>query len=84
MQEENRLRVKEDGVDVLVGAGRVLGGGRHLEGPQEAGDEDLELLDILLLGLHHAEHQAAAQTCKACLTMLYNAWRRRYWRCLEK
>ncbi len=29
-----------------------------LEWSEEAGDEDLQLLHVLLLRLHHAEHQA--------------------------
>ncbi len=55
MEEEDGLCVQEDGVDVLVGAGRALAAGRHLEGAEEAGDEDLQLLHVLLLRLHHAE-----------------------------
>lgn len=62
MEEEDRLRVEEDGVDVLVGARRVLAAGRHLERPKEAGDQDLELVDVLLLGLDHPEHQAGKET----------------------
>ena len=58
MEEENRLGVEEDGVDVLVGAGGRLRGGGHFEGAEETGDEDLELLHVLLLRLHHAEHEA--------------------------
>ena len=58
MEEENSLGVEEDGVDVLVGAGRRLGGGGHLEGPEEAGDEYFQLFDVLLLRLHHSEHEA--------------------------
>ena len=58
MEEENGLGVEEDGVDVLVGAGRSLGGGGHLEGSEEAGDENLQLLDVLLLRLHHPEDEA--------------------------
>lgn len=57
VQEEKRLRVEEDAIHVLVGAGRLLARRRHLERPQEAGDEQIELLHVLLLGLHHAEHQ---------------------------
>ena len=40
--------------------GRLLGAGGHAEGPQEDGDERGELLDVLLLALHHAEHDAVA------------------------
>ncbi len=58
MQEEDRLGVEEDGVDVLVGARRALAAGGHLEGAEEAGDEDLQLFHVLLLRLHHTEHQA--------------------------
>ena len=58
MEEENRLRVEEDGVDVLVGARGGLGGGGHFEWSEEAGDEYLQLLHVLLLRLHHAEHEA--------------------------
>ena len=58
MQEEDGLRVEEDGVDVLVGAGRVLAAGRHLERPQETGDQDLQLVHVLLLRLDHSEDQA--------------------------
>ena len=49
---------QKDAVDVLVVAGRVLGGGGHLEGAQEARDERLQLVHVLLLRLHHAKHQA--------------------------
>ena len=58
MEEEDGLGVEEDAVDVLVGARGVLGAGGHLERSEEARDEDFELLDILLLCLDHAEHQA--------------------------
>ena len=57
VEEENCLGVEEDGVDVLVGARGGLGGGGHFEWSEEAGDEDLQLLDVLLLRLHHAEHE---------------------------
>ena len=57
MKEQHGLRVQEDGVDVLMGAGRVLGGRGHLERSEEARDENLQLLHVLLLSLHHAEHQ---------------------------
>lgn len=36
MEEQHRLAVQEDGVDVLVGARRLLGAGRHFEGTEEA------------------------------------------------
>ena len=62
MQEQDGLRVEKDGVDVLVGAGRVLAAGGHLERPQEAGDEDLQLVDVLLLRFDHPEHQAGKET----------------------
>ena len=58
MEEENRLGVEEDGVDVLVGAGGGLGGGGHFEWPEEAGDEYFQLFHVLLLRLHHAEYEA--------------------------
>ena len=53
---------QKDAVDVLVVAGRVLGGGGHLEGAQEARDERLQLVHVLLLRLHHPEHKADSQT----------------------
>ena len=34
--------------------------GRHFEWPVETGHEDLELADVLLFVLEHAEHQTAA------------------------
>ena len=52
---------QKDAVDVLVVAGRVLGGGGHLEGAQEARDERLQLVHVLLLRLDHAKHQAAGR-----------------------
>ena len=58
MEEENRLGVQEDRVDVLVGAGGRLGGGGHLEWSEEAGDEYLQLLHVLFLRLDHAEDEA--------------------------
>ena len=58
MEKEDGFTVQEDGVDVLVGAGRVLAAGRHLEGSQETRDQDLQLLHVLLLRLDHPEHQA--------------------------
>ena len=57
MEEEDGLRVKEDGVDVLVRAGRILAAGGHLEGPQETGDENFQLIYVLLLGFDHPENQ---------------------------
>ena len=38
--------------------GRLLGAGGHLERTQEDGDERRQLLDVLLLTLHHPEHDA--------------------------
>ena len=58
MEEENRLGVEEDGVDVLVGAGGRLGGGGHFERSEEAGDEYLQLFHVLFFRLHHAEYEA--------------------------
>ena len=58
MKEQNCLRVQEDGVDVFVGTRGILGRRGHLERSEEAGDQNLQLLHVLLLGLHHAEHQA--------------------------
>ena len=63
-EEQHRLGVEEDGVDVLVAAWRVLRGGRHLEGPQETRDQDLELLHVPWRGeeerrrggLHYTTH----------------------------
>lgn len=60
VQEQHRLGVEEDRVDVLVRERRPLGAGGHLERPQEARDEHLQLLHVLLLGLDHAEHEAVA------------------------
>ena len=47
MEEQDGLGVEEDRVDVLVGAGRVLAAGSHLERPEKAGIEDLQLGSIM-------------------------------------
>lgn len=36
--------------------GRLFGAGSHPQRPQEVVDQDVELLDVLGLGLQHAEH----------------------------
>lgn len=62
MQKQHRLTVEEDGVDVFVGARRLLAGCGHLERSQETRDQHLQLLHVLFLCLHHAEHKAASTT----------------------
>jgi len=47
--------VEEDGADVVVADGRLLGAGGHAERPQEAVHQDGELVHVLRLGLRHAE-----------------------------
>ena len=54
----SRRPSQKDAVDVLVVAGGTLGAGRHLEGAQEARDQRLQLVHVLLLGLNHAKHEA--------------------------
>lgn len=39
-----------------MGDGGFLGAGGHAKRPQEVVDQDVELLDVLCLGLEHAEH----------------------------
>lgn len=39
-----------------MGDGRFLGAGRHAQWPQEVVDQDVELLHVLGLRVHHAEH----------------------------
>lgn len=36
--------------------GRLLGAGRHSQGPEEAIDQDVELVNILRLSFNHGEH----------------------------
>lgn len=62
MEEEDRLAVEEDGVDVLVSARWLLAGGGHLEGSQETGHQHFQLFHVLLFQLHHAKHQAETDT----------------------
>ena len=64
-KEREASSSQKDAVDVLVVAGRVLGGGGHLEGAQEARDERLQLVHVLLLRLDHAKHQAARRKREA-------------------
>lgn len=47
--------VEEDAADIVVADGRFLGAGGHAERPEEAVDQDGELVDVLRLGLHHVE-----------------------------
>lgn len=58
MQEHDCLRVQEDGINFVMSTGGLLAGSSHLKGPQKAGDQELQLLHILLLCLHHAKYQA--------------------------
>lgn len=51
-------------------ARRAFRAGRHLEGPQVARNEDLELLHVLLLGLDHAEHEAVPFPHALCVRRL--------------
>lgn len=48
--------VEEYAADIIVGDGRFLGAGRHAQRPQEVVDQDVELLHIFGLRVHHAEH----------------------------
>ena len=56
LQSHHQPPVKKDAADIVVGDGRLLGAGGHAERPQEVVDQDVELLDVLGLGLQHAEH----------------------------
>ena len=80
MKEQHGLRVQEDGVNVFVGAGRILGGRGHLEWSEEAGDEDLQLLHVLLLSLDHAEDQASGGKVILCFLFVgsHHPWERIY------
>lgn len=55
-QSNHQPPVKEDAADVIMSNGGLLGAGGHAKGAQEVIDQDVELLDILGLGLQHAEH----------------------------
>ena len=56
LQSHHQPPVKKDAADIVVRDGRLLGAGGHAERPQEVVDQDVELLDVLGLGLQHAEH----------------------------
>lgn len=60
MQKQYGLTVQENGVDIVVSAGRLLGRRRHLEGPKEAGNQCLHLVRILDFVLHHLEYNTVA------------------------
>ena len=49
------MPVEEDAADVVVADGRLLGAGRHAQRPEEAVDQDGQLVDVLRLRLHHVE-----------------------------
>jgi hypothetical protein len=59
VQKQDGLAVQEDRVDVLVRQRRLFRASRHAEWPQETRHQHLHLLHVLLLGLHHPEHEAA-------------------------
>jgi hypothetical protein len=61
VQEKDCLRIEEYRVDVLVGAGRILAAGSHLEGPQETRDQDFQLVHVLLFRFNHPEYQAKSK-----------------------
>lgn len=48
--------VEKNTTDVVVTDGGLLGAGGHSQGPEEAVDQDVELVDILRLSLDHGEH----------------------------
>lgn len=47
--------VKEYTADIIMADGRFLGAGSHAQRPEEAVDQDGELVDILSLCFHHVE-----------------------------
>lgn len=48
--------VEEYAADIVMGDGWLLGAGCHAQRPQEVVDQDVQLLHVLGLRVHHAEH----------------------------
>ena len=59
--------VEKNAADVIVVNGGLLGAGCHAQGPEETVHQDVKLVYILRLGLHHREHNLVSLPHALCM-----------------